>query len=134
MSNVTLILTQAPVNWLDDYLEWLDADAHADTSSTCCHVSDATGEFCDVKRLRSLARRSRQEQALLKSCRPCAVNRTSFEFPTDGVVLGHIQSYLRQNPSETCIKAGHAMYGDAVNLHLSGEMDASSESEVNAAF
>lgn len=111
-------IAQSPVNWIDDYMEWLNSDPTGETSSTCCFINSKTKEFCDVKRLRNLDKQNKKEQEFLNDCVPCPINRTSFEFPTNDVVLRHIQDYLKQNPSETCIKAGHAMYGDAVNLQF----------------
>jgi Niemann-Pick C1 protein len=110
-SNETYI-AQSSVNWIDDYIEWLNSDPFAETSSTCCHMNSQTNTFCEKKGLNSDS---------LHNCHPCSINYTSYNFPTNDNILKYIQHFLKQNPSETCIKAGHAMYGDAVNLKLNNE-------------
>ncbi len=109
-------IAQSTVNWIDDYVEWLNADPIADTSSTCCHVDLGQDLFCDIKKLESQKHKLPSKDHSLKHCQPCPVSRTVYQFPENDVILKYIGPYLKQNPSSTCIKAGHAMYGAAVNL------------------
>ena len=111
-SNETFI-AQASVNWIDDYMEWLNSDSFAETSSHCCHIDPVTKKFCDLK---NHAQESKQ-------CRECQFNTTTYQFPTNDAILRYIDFYLKQNPSETCIKAGHAMYADAVELKYEKKTD-----------
>lgn len=109
-------IAQSTVNWIDDYMEWLNSDPSASTSSQCCYINSETNQFCDVKHFENKIHKTKKEEEFYKNCISCPINRTTYQFPTDRVILTHIESFLKQNPGDTCIKAGHAMYGDAVNL------------------
>jgi Niemann-Pick C1 protein len=107
-------IAQSSVNWVDDYFEWLSADP---LSTSCCYefvntsaVAGGKHMFCDHKRLKE------EESTRLDSCVPCKVERGKYNIPTEKTLMRYVDSFLHQNPSESCIKAGHAMYGDAVQL------------------
>jgi Niemann-Pick C1 protein len=114
---------QASVNWLDDYLEWLAADP---TSMTCCFAYANTTEWCDYKHVASVhadehdeAETARKSKKKAPSCEPCRVEKRNYGMPSERALLDHLAGFLRQNPSRDCIKAGHAMYGDAVRFRTS---------------
>ncbi len=109
-------IAQSTVNWIDDYIEWLNADPNAETSSTCCYSNVEHDQFCDIKKLESHHNRLPHDDLFLKKCQSCPINRTLYQFPDNEAILKYIGPYLKQNPSSTCIKAGHAMYGTGVNL------------------
>jgi Niemann-Pick C1 protein len=101
-------IAQSSVNWIDDYLEWLNANP---SFSSCCHVFRNTTNFCDIKRL------TEESSKLADDCVPCPVDRIKYDFPSKDTFLKYSNHFLHQNPSRDCVKAGHAMYGNAVKLH-----------------
>lgn len=100
-------IAQATVNWIDDYMEWLQSGP---PSASCCYVFKNTTRFCDYKKL------SDESSSLAKECEWCQVDRVKYKLPSEESFLKYIKHFLNQNPSRDCIKAGHAMYGDAVKL------------------
>jgi len=107
-------IAQSTVNWMDDYMEWLSADPDGSTSSTCCHIHTKTNKFCDLREYNKDPIKSES----IDDCVPCPVERTAYGFPTNESLYTYLDIFLNQNPSETCVKAGHAMYGTAVNTKL----------------
>lgn len=107
-------IAQSTVNWIDDYMEWLSADPEASTSETCCYIHKNTNKFCDIKKYNA----NPKNHDPIDDCIPCPVNRTSYKFPTNESLLTYLNYFLHQNPSESCVKAGHAMYGNAVKVKL----------------
>ena len=101
-------IAQASVNWVDDYFEWLNANP---AMFYCCFVFKNTTKFCDIKRL------NEEGSKLAEDCVPCPVDRVKYEFPSQDSFLKYSNHFLHQNPSRDCVKAGHAMYGNAVKLH-----------------
>jgi hypothetical protein len=106
-------IAQSSVNWIDDYMEWLAAQPPA---STCCYVFQNTSNFCDYKKL--IESEKEQDKHLAESCVPCPVERVKYGFPSTKSTFDYVNHFLNQNPSMECIKAGHAMYGNAVKLTL----------------
>ena len=97
-------IAQSSVNWIDDYMEWLSAKSD---HSKCCYLSkQKSDEFCDFNKFE-------QDNSV---CQVCNVNQTNLNFPDRDSFLKYIDYFLTQNPSEKCIKAGHAMYGSAIKL------------------
>jgi Niemann-Pick C1 protein len=106
-------IAQSSVNWIDDYMEWLSAQPPA---ATCCYVFKNTTNFCDYKKLSQSEKE--EDQKLARSCVPCPVERVKYDFPSTKSTFDYVNHFLNQNPSMECIKAGHAMYGNAVKLTL----------------
>lgn len=102
-------IAQAPVNWIDDYMDWLSADP---VSTSCCfeYANTTYHTFCDHKRLLD------DHSDRLDQCIPCRVERTKYNMPSERTMMMYIDNFLHQNPSQHCAKAGHAMYGSAVKL------------------
>lgn len=99
-SNITFI-SQSSVNWIDDYIEWLNTDAEM---FRCCYVyKNDTNKFCD-------------KHTSIHHCTRCQVDLTTYSMPSNDTFLRNVEFFLKQNPSKACVKAGHAMYGNAVNL------------------
>jgi Niemann-Pick C1 protein len=97
-------IAESSVNWIDDYLEWLTTKSDV---SKCCFLDSANEKkFCDFKTFDD------DDSA----CRRCQVNKTLMNFPDKDSMLNYVDFFLKQNPSESCIKAGHAMYGNAIKL------------------
>lgn len=105
----TTYIAQSSVNWIDDYMDWVNADP---SIHTCCYVKKNTTDFCDYKKLSE----EKGEEEAYRTCETCRIPRRNYNFPTKQAFLDNVQSFLKQNPSKDCIKAGHAMYGDAVKL------------------
>ena len=97
-------IAQPSENWLDDYFEWLDSG----TSSYCCYEYVGKKKFCDYAKL------SLDD---LNLCHKCPLKKVKYGFPDQDSFFKYLRYFLNQNPSKTCIKAGHAMHGSAVNLH-----------------
>ena len=104
-------IAQSSVNWIDDYFQWLDSDPE---HSSCCFVFKNTTRFCDYKKLHE------ESSDLLSECVPCQIDRVKYDFPAKDSFLKYSNNFLHQNPSRDCVKAGHAMYGNAVKLHKDG--------------
>ncbi len=103
-------IAQSTVNWIDDYLDYLNADPEV---MSCCYTYKKNeNEFCDYKKLSD----EHSYSYANKKCEMCSVKKSKYGFPTEKTILNNIQHFLRQNPSRDCIKAGHAMYGEAVKL------------------
>jgi Niemann-Pick C1 protein len=93
-------MAQPSVNWLDDYIDWLHDE-------NCCLVKKKTDEFCDINL--NLA-------DFNIKCKKCAASFFKYDLPDRDTLNKYVKYWLKQNPSRECIKAGHAMYGDAVKL------------------
>ncbi|CAF1006470.1 unnamed protein product [Brachionus calyciflorus] len=97
-------IAQPPENWIDNYMEWLEATP----PSYCCYEYKEKREFCDYIKL---------DDTQEHECEKCKFERVKYNFPDENSLLKYVKYFLKQNPSRHCIKAGHAMYGDAVRLH-----------------
>ncbi|XP_066902030.1 NPC intracellular cholesterol transporter 1 homolog 1b isoform X2 [Halyomorpha halys] len=96
-SNTTFIGRPA-TSWLDDYIDW---------SSTpgCCKYFEANESFCPHQDY---------------SCKDCDIGFNAHNKRPDTVSFAkYLPSFLEDNPDETCSKAGHAAYGNAVSYKLS---------------
>lgn len=102
-------IAQSSVNWIDDYMEWLSADP---ISTSCCFeiANSSQHKFCDYRRLRE------EDSDQLDRCVPCSIERVKYNMPSERTMMKYVDNFLHQNPSQHCIKAGHAMYGSAVKL------------------
>jgi Niemann-Pick C1 protein len=92
-------ISQTSVNWLDDYIGWLRTDS-------CCATNKKTQKFCDINQVKDFD----------VKCRKCDAEFLKYDLPTTDTLNKYIKHWLNQNPSRDCIKAGHALYGDAVRL------------------
>ncbi|XP_050298712.1 NPC intracellular cholesterol transporter 1 isoform X2 [Anthonomus grandis grandis] len=86
-------------SWLDDYFDW-------SAIGDCCLYNEKNGEFC-------------QHSSDDPDCVSCDIqvnpktkrpNSTDFEH--------YVSFFLRDNPDDTCPKAGHASYGAGVNYFM----------------
>jgi Niemann-Pick C1 protein len=69
--------------------------------------SSRDDQFCDYDKYR-------HDKSI---CSLCDVKKTQHHsLPSQESFLKYIDYFLKQNPSESCVKAGHAMYGNAVKL------------------
>ena len=100
-------IAQSSVNWIDDYMEWLNANP---AISSCCYVNKKTNKFCDMKKL------TEESSPLAKDCIPCPVEKVKYNIPSKDTLMSYASYFMSQNPSRDCIKAGHAMYGNAIRL------------------
>ena len=108
-SNFTYI-AEPSVNWIDDYMDWLKPNQQ------CCLLYNSNSSlsnktFCD----------SNIEENVKKRCRKCEVERDSHKIPNKEAFLEYIKYFLKQNPSQSCTKAGHAMYKSAVKLNYDSD-------------
>ena len=89
----------APANsWLDDYFDWL-------ASSDCCRVyAHDPEQFCP----------SSLETTKCVSCPISFINETNRPIASD--FKKYLKFFLIDNPGMKCPKAGHAAYGEAVEL------------------
>jgi Niemann-Pick C1 protein len=100
-------IAQSTVNWIDDYIEWLSSDPQG---TSCCFTYKNSTKFCDHKKLVD------EHSDKLESCIPCTIDRSKYNLPSGNTMIKYVDNFLHQNPSIDCIKAGHAMYGNAVKL------------------
>ena len=107
-------IAQSSVNWIDDYFEWLNSNP---SFTSCCYIFKNTTKFCDIKRLTD------ESSKLADDCVPCPVDRVKYDFPSKETFLKYTNHFLHQNPSRDCVKAGHAMYGNAVKVHKDDKDD-----------
>ena len=92
-------------------MEWLSADPEI---SSCCFVKkEKPNEFCQLN-----VEQNEETWQMRGRCSQCEVNRTKLNFPTKESLHKYLGFFLKQNPGEVCIKAGHAMYGSAVKTYL----------------
>ena len=105
--NITYI-AEPTVNWIDDYLDWLKPTSG---SIRCCSTYKSNNAtFCDGN-----------SEGDANKCQSCEVYRNEAEIPKSDSFLKYIKYFLKQTPSEKCIKAGSAMYGSAIKLGLDGD-------------
>ncbi|XP_055539920.1 NPC intracellular cholesterol transporter 1 isoform X2 [Wyeomyia smithii] len=86
-------IARPAASWLDDYIDWSSAES-------CCR-QQPNGSFCPHE---------------LTSCNKCSINLTSWNRPNETSFRRYVSFFLQDNPDENCAKAGHAAYGNAVNL------------------
>ncbi|XP_036321418.1 NPC intracellular cholesterol transporter 1 isoform X2 [Rhagoletis pomonella] len=90
-ANVTYIARPGS-SWIDDYFDWSQ-------SSSCCKYFPETGDFCPHQNT---------------ACSSCVINKTEMQRPTAHDFGKYLTYFLRDNPDDSCAKAGHAAYGNAV--------------------
>ncbi|XP_053696589.1 NPC intracellular cholesterol transporter 1 isoform X2 [Sabethes cyaneus] len=86
-------IARPAASWLDDYIDWSAAES-------CCR-QQPNGSFCPHE---------------LTSCNKCSINLTSWNRPSEKSFRRYVSFFLQDNPDENCAKAGHAAYGNAVNI------------------
>ncbi|XP_014102679.1 NPC intracellular cholesterol transporter 1 isoform X1 [Bactrocera oleae] len=89
--NVTYIARPAS-SWIDDYFDWSQ-------SSSCCKYYPKTGDFCPHPKT---------------ECDSCEIEKTNRQRPNAHDFGKYLTFFLRDNPDDSCAKAGHAAYGNAV--------------------
>ncbi|XP_055643175.1 NPC intracellular cholesterol transporter 1 isoform X2 [Toxorhynchites rutilus septentrionalis] len=85
-------IARPAASWLDDYIDWSGAES-------CCK-QQPNGTFCPHE----------------FTCDKCNINLTSLNRPNETSFRRYVSFFLQDNPDENCAKAGHAAYGNAVNL------------------
>ncbi|XP_016944927.3 NPC intracellular cholesterol transporter 1 isoform X2 [Drosophila suzukii] len=98
-SNQTYIARPAS-SWIDDYFGWTAA------ASSCCKYRKDTGEFCPHQDT---------------SCLRCNITQNSLSRPGEKDFEKYFPFFLKDNPDDSCAKAGHAAYGGAVRYSYSHE-------------
>ncbi|KAH8287955.1 hypothetical protein KR018_009760 [Drosophila ironensis] len=90
-SNQTYIARPAS-SWLDDYFDWA-------ATSSCCKYKPENGDFCPHQNT---------------SCMNCNIMKNQFQRPDKQNFEKYLPFFLKDNPDDSCAKAGHAAYGTAV--------------------
>ncbi|KAL7293860.1 hypothetical protein TKK_0012914 [Trichogramma kaykai] len=108
LSNRTFIAKPAS-SWIDDYFDW------ASLAPACCRYNADNGSFCP------------HEEA---SCPTCQITTNKYHRPNETDFGKYVSFFLQDNPDPSCVKGGHAAYGQGVNYHLNpqnhlSEVDAS---------
>ncbi|XP_034945792.1 NPC intracellular cholesterol transporter 1 isoform X2 [Chelonus insularis] len=98
-SNVTYI-AKPPSSWLDDYFDW-------STASECCKYFPSNHSFCPHEGI--------------SSCDSCDIEANEYHRPNEIDFQTYISFFLQDNPDESCVKAGHAAYGQGVNYVTNGK-------------
>lgn len=68
------------------------------------------------------------------NCEFCNISLNTYSRPYPDEFSHYISYFLRDNPDESCVKAGHAAYAQAVNLKLIGGNTTYPISEVGATY
>lgn len=110
-SNITYIARPSS-SWIDDYLDWSAAPG-------CCMKRPEDGSFCPHTNVK---------------CQPCNITLNDINRPYPDEFEHYVSYFLRDNPNEECVKAGHAAYSQAVNLIPIGGNASYPVSEVGATY
>ncbi|XP_017025835.1 NPC intracellular cholesterol transporter 1 isoform X2 [Drosophila kikkawai] len=97
-SNKTYIARPAS-SWMDDYFDWSAA-------SSCCKYNPDSGGFCPHQDT---------------SCKRCEIGKNSLQRPDEQSFEKYLPFFLKDNPDDSCAKAGHAAYGGAVRYSTASE-------------
>ncbi|XP_060521524.1 NPC intracellular cholesterol transporter 1 isoform X2 [Cylas formicarius] len=90
----TTYIAKPTSSWLDDYFDW-------SAGEDCCKINPQTGAFC---------------QHTDSECDQCSISfRPDNHRPIPTDFERYVSFFLRDNPDDTCAKAGHAAYGEGVN-------------------
>uniref|UniRef100_A0A915EUI0 SSD domain-containing protein n=1 Tax=Ditylenchus dipsaci TaxID=166011 RepID=A0A915EUI0_9BILA len=92
-------ISHPPMNWIDDYVDWLRPLG----STPCCRQFISNDSFCSPN---------------VKGdnlCTPCDVPFIDGR-PHPNNFYVFLPNFLSENPSKSCVSAGHAAYGSAVRL------------------
>ncbi|CAB0034871.1 unnamed protein product [Trichogramma brassicae] len=108
LSNRTFIAKPAS-SWIDDYFDW------ASLADACCKYNADNGSFCPHE---------------VASCAKCQITTNKYHRPNETDFGKYVSFFLQDNPDPSCVKGGHAAYGQGVNYHLNpqnhlSEVDAS---------
>ncbi|KAH8410547.1 hypothetical protein KR009_000183, partial [Drosophila setifemur] len=90
-SNQTYIARPAS-SWLDDYFDWA-------SSTSCCKFYPSNGSFCPHQ---------------YTQCPSCVIKKNELQRPDEPTFKKYLPFFLKDNPDDSCAKAGHAAYGGAV--------------------
>jgi len=88
-------IASTPASWIDDYFDWL-------RNLDCCKIHPETGDFCP------------STDPNHYFCNPCDINMPDGVLPDDETFKRWLPSFLKDNPTETCAKGGHAAYGQGL--------------------
>ncbi|VEN41344.1 unnamed protein product [Callosobruchus maculatus] len=83
-------------SWIDDYFDWT-------STPDCCKYYPANNSFCPHD----------DPDGVCEDCEITADTKTHRPVPED--FKRYVSFFLKDNPDESCAKAGHAAYGSAVN-------------------
>ncbi|XP_045596555.1 NPC intracellular cholesterol transporter 1 isoform X1 [Procambarus clarkii] len=108
LSNRTFI-AQPASSWLDDYMDWSLYNMQQESiDAPCCRVK-ADGSFCPATEFNP-------------KCQNCDINVMEDGMrPDPASFMQYLPFFLEDIPSELCPKAGHAAYGQAVNIVTDGQ-------------
>ncbi|XP_025834125.1 NPC intracellular cholesterol transporter 1 isoform X2 [Agrilus planipennis] len=85
-------------SWIDDYFDW-------SSIKSCCKYNTTDGGFCPHN--------------AGGVCKPCNIEiGPPYNRPNSTGFDHYISFFLRDNPDESCAKAGHAAYGQGVNYWI----------------
>lgn len=101
-SNRTFIAKPAS-SWIDDYISWIE-------NPNCCKYNKTDHGFCP----------STVESTAL--CDQCKINNR--QEISDEDFHHYIGWFLKDNPTESCAKGGHAAYGNGVIIDKNGTVGA----------
>uniref|UniRef100_W4VRS2 Putative cholesterol transport protein n=1 Tax=Corethrella appendiculata TaxID=1370023 RepID=W4VRS2_9DIPT len=90
----TTYIARPASSWIDDYIDWSGY-------SGCCRYYATNSSFCPHTN---------------RSCQLCNITLTPQNRPVPDDFERYLSFFLEDNPDEKCAKAGHAAYGNAVNL------------------
>ncbi|XP_052743451.1 NPC intracellular cholesterol transporter 1 isoform X1 [Bicyclus anynana] len=94
-------IAQPPNGWLDDFFDW-------SSTPTCCKQFPSNDSFCP-------------NDNSVPPCQSCNISLVGAEQRPDAQDFKHyVPFFLQDNPTTTCVKAGHAAYGHAVNFKTNG--------------
>ncbi|KAG7165268.1 NPC intracellular cholesterol transporter 1-like 4 [Homarus americanus] len=101
LSNRTFV-AQPASSWLDDYMDWSLFNIDGEAGNPCCRVRE-DGSFCPASSYDDCAH-----------CNISVIDDGLRPDPTS--FMEYLPFFLEDVPSEDCPKAGHAAYGQAVNI------------------
>ncbi|XP_067620860.1 NPC intracellular cholesterol transporter 1 isoform X2 [Eurosta solidaginis] len=93
-ANETYIARPAS-SWIDDYFDWSQ-------SSSCCKYFPDTGAFCPHQNT---------------ACDNCVIKTNEVQRPTAHDFGKYLSFFLNDIPDDSCAKAGHGAYGNAVEYN-----------------
>lgn len=88
-------------SWIDDYFDWSGLGA-------CCKYYPKNESFCP---------------STTTSCSKCDIKLTTLQRPNATGFNHYLPFFLQDNPSDTCVKGGHAAYSSAVNYEYNPKTD-----------
>ncbi|KAM8715427.1 hypothetical protein ACLKA7_002475 [Drosophila subpalustris] len=93
--NLTYIARPAS-SWIDDYFDWT-------VSPSCCKYHPNNGSFCPHEDT---------------SCLSCNITKNQLKRPDVHDFGKYLPFFLKDNPDDSCVKAGHAAYSGGVRYNF----------------